>query len=94
MAVKFISNVDENEAGEWYITLNDTLQDRSVVCNDLDEYREAIQEWGGEYGNDIEVVWNKSKTLSLNSYQDLNNKMDEFQEEYQKEINEMANPNV
>jgi tRNA uridine 5-carbamoylmethylation protein Kti12 len=89
MAVKFISHVDENKNGEWFIKLTDTLENSSVICDDLNQYKEQIENLGGEYGGDIEVVWTKSKTLSMKNYQDLNEKMAELQKEYQEEINQI-----
>ena len=55
MAVKFISYVDQNENGAWFIKLTDTLGESSVICKDLEEYEKQISELGGEYGNEIEV---------------------------------------
>lgn len=89
MAVKFISHVDENNKGNWFIQLTDTLAKQSAVCNDLDEYKKTIEEFGEQYGNEIEVVWTKSKNLSPKNYQDLNNKMEQLQKEYQEEINQI-----
>lgn len=93
MAVKFISHVEENENGKWFIQLTDTLGEETVICNDLDEYKKNIEEMGGKYANDIEVVWTKSKTLSPASYQDLNEKMALLQKEYEEEINKIKGEN-
>ncbi len=89
MAVKFISHVEENNLGNWFITLTDTLQNKSAVCMDMDQYKKNLEELADEYGNDIEVVWTKSKTLSPQNYQDLNEKMAELQKEYSQEIEEL-----
>ncbi len=89
MAVKFISHVEENENGKWFIELTDTLEEKTIVCNDMDEYKKNLEAMADNYGNDIEVVWTKSKTLSPASYQDLNDKMAELQKEYEKEISEI-----
>ena len=91
MAVKFISFVDQNENGEWFIKLTDTLEDSSVICKDLDEYEKQIAELGGEYGNEIEVEWQKSAILSPSNYQDINDKMALMQQKYQQEIDEINN---
>jgi len=93
MAVKFISHVDEDKLGNWFIELTDTLGERTVICKDLDEYKEKIEELGDEYGNDIEVVWTKSKTLSPKNYQDLNDKMAQLQKEYHDEIEQINQQN-
>eukprot|EP01029_Cantina_marsupialis_P026268 TRINITY_DN70060_c0_g1_i1.p2 TRINITY_DN70060_c0_g1~~TRINITY_DN70060_c0_g1_i1.p2 ORF type:complete len:112 (+),score=21.51 TRINITY_DN70060_c0_g1_i1:390-725(+) len=86
MAVKFISNVKENEYNNWYIELTDTLEEKTVICKDLEEYKKNLEEFSSDYGFDIEVVWNKSKTLSPKNIEDLNNKMFALQEEYKEEI--------
>lgn len=93
MAVQFISHVEENDQGGWFITLTDTLGEESERCNDLHEYKTKIEDMGALYGNDIEVVWTKSKTLSLESYRDLESKMAELQKEYADEINKIQNEN-
>ena len=60
MAVKFISHVDQNGIGEWFIKLTDTLEESSVICNNIEEYEKQIEEQGAEYGGEIEVVWTRS----------------------------------
>jgi len=89
MAVKFRSFVDENSEGEWFIELTDTLDETTVICQNLNEYKENIEELGSKYANDIEVVWTKSKTLSPKNYQDLNEKMAVLQKEYKDEIDKI-----
>lgn len=93
MAVKFISYVDEDIGGNWFIELTDTLSNESVVCKNLDEYKTKIESMGENYGNDIEVVWQKSKTLTPKSFQDLNEKMAVLQQEYQNEIDQINKNN-
>lgn len=91
MSVKFISHVDENNEGKWFIKLTDTLTNDSIICKDLDEYKIKLEECSSEYGFDIEVVWTKSKTLSPKSYEDLNDKMAILQKEYETEISQLNN---
>lgn len=91
MSVEFISYVDEDSSGNWFIKLTDTLEDKSVVCKDLNEYKEKIEELGGEYGNDITVKWTRSKQLSPKSYDELNKEMEKLQKEYEDEINQINN---
>ena len=90
-AVKFISSVEQDGLGSWYIKLTDTFDDVSVICKDLDEYKVKIEDMGAEYGNDIEVVWERSKDLSPANIQDLQEKMAKLQEEYKNEIDELNN---
>jgi len=94
MPVKFISHVDEDKNGDWFIKLTDTLSKNSVICENMDQYKIKLEEYSSEYGYDIEVVWTKSKSLSPNSYADLNNKMALLQEEYKLEIDKIDQQKV
>ena len=93
MAVKFISHVQADKVGGWYIELTDTLEETKVICKDLNEYKTQIEQLGGEYGGDIEVVWTRSQLLTPQNYQDLEEKMAKLQEEYQEEIDKINNKN-
>jgi len=93
MAVKFISHVEEDKIGNWFIKLTDTLEEKEVICKNLEEYTSKIEELGGEYGGEIEVVWTKSKLLSPKNYQDLNEKMAKLQEDYKEEIEKINGQN-
>ena len=93
MAVKFISLVEQDSLGSWYIKLTDTIAEQTVVCKDLEEYKVNIESMGAIYTGDIEVVWEKSKLLSPRNYQDLNEKMAKLQEEYQEEISQLQSQN-
>jgi hypothetical protein len=86
MAVKFISHVEQDSVGGWFIKLTDTLEETEVLCKDLEEYANQIEELGGEYGGEIEVVWTRSNTLSPANYQDLSEKMAELNDKYKDEI--------
>ena len=93
MAVKFISHVDQNGVGEWFIKLTDTLEESSVICNNIEEYEKQIEEQGAEYGGEIEVTWTRSNLLSPANYQDLQEKMAELQEKYKEEIDKINGVN-
>lgn len=89
MPIKFVSHVDEDKNGNWFIKLSDTVTNNSAICKDLDEYKIKLEEFSQEYGFDIEVVWTKSKSLSPKNYEELNRQMALLQEEYQKEIEQL-----
>jgi RNA binding exosome subunit len=93
MAVKFISYVESDKIGGWYIKLVDTLENNEVICKDLDEYKTKIEDMGGEYGNDIEVQWIRSKYLTPTNITELQEAMAKLQEEYQSEIDELNQQN-
>lgn len=90
MAVKIISHVEENENGQWFIKLTDTLEEEnSVICNNMSEYQKNLEEMALEYGNDIEVEWTKAKDLSIKSMNEINDEMEKLKEKYQEEIDEL-----
>jgi hypothetical protein len=91
MAVKFISHVEQDGIGGWFIKLTDTLEESEVICKDLDEYAVKIEELGGEYGGDIEVVWTRSPLLTPANYQELEEQMAIMQEKYQEDIDKITN---
>ena len=91
MAVKFISHVDQDGLGNWFIKLTDTLEESSVLCKDLDEYTNKIEELGAEYGGEIEVVWTRSNLLTPANHQDLQEQMAILQEKYKEEIDRINN---
>ncbi len=91
MAAKFISYVDQDKLGNWFIKLTDTVDDSTAICKDLDEYKIKIEEMGDDYGGDIEVVWTRSNLLTPANYQDLTDKMGKLQEEYKDEIDKINN---
>ena len=91
MAVKFTSHVDQDGIGNWFIRLTDTLEEKEVICKDLDEYAVKIEELGADYGGEIEVVWTRSQLLTPANYQDLSDKMALMQDKYQEEIDKINN---
>ncbi|RXJ66233.1 hypothetical protein CRV08_13755 [Halarcobacter ebronensis] len=89
MPIMFTSHVEQDEKENWYIQLTDPIGHKSATCKSLDEYKIKLEEFSSDYGFDIEVVWSKSKDLSLENIEDLNKKMALLQEEYETEIAEL-----
>ena len=94
MAVEFITYVEADGIGGWYIKLKDTLEDKEVICKDLDEYKIKLEEVAEEYGNDIDVKWVKSKALTPGNIMELQGKMSQLQKEYEIEIDQLNNNEV
>ncbi len=53
----FESIIRGKPLGGWYIELIETATGESVVCDDLDDYMQKIEEMGAEYGMDMQVAW-------------------------------------
>jgi len=78
---------DENNIVSWYIELTDTFDDRTEVCNTLEEYEEAVIKLGDDYGGDIEVKWSQDEDVTPEMMYDIKVLMDSYQEKYKDEIN-------
>ena len=86
MAVVFESIVKFNrDSGDWYIELIDTVDNRTAVCKDLDEYAEKIEDFGNDYGGSIdEVKWSKDENVPPFIMDDIRMQMAKHQEEIEK----------
>ena len=60
---EFYSMIKAKPMGGWYIELTETATGESVVCDDLDEYMQKIEEMGAEYGSDMKVAWSVDPTV-------------------------------
>ena len=92
-AIKIISYVSNSDNGLWNIKLTDTFEDISVMCNDITEYQEKLQDMASDYGNDIEVIWERAKDLSPKNIELIQNEMLKLQEEYKDEIKNINEQN-
>ena len=86
MGVIFESNIKVDPDGAWYIVLTDTVDNRTVVCRDLDEYSQKVEEFGADYGGNIdEVKWSKDDDVPPQTIDELRLEMSRHQEEIEKE---------
>ena len=85
MAVVFESLIKINEEGKWYIELTDTVDGRVAVCEDLDEYSQKVEDFGGDYGGNIdEVKWSKDDNVPPHTMDEIRLEMSKHQEEIEK----------
>jgi hypothetical protein len=91
--IKIISYVSNSNNGLWNIKLTDTFENISVICNDITEYKEKLQDMASDYGNDIEVIWERAKDLSPKNIEFIQNEMLKLQEEYKDEIKNINEQN-
>ena len=94
MAVVFESLIKINEEGKWYIELTDTVDGRVAVCEDLDEYSQKVEDFGGDYGGNIdEVKWSKDENVPPHTMDEIRLEMSKHQEELEKQKAEQAEQN-
>ena len=86
MGVIFESNIKVDPDGAWYIVLTDTIDNRTAVCRDLDEYSQKVEEFGSDYGGNIdEVKWSKDADVPPQTMDELRLEMSRQQEDLEKE---------
>lgn len=86
MAVVFESLIKVNEDGGWYIELTDTVDGRVAICEDLDEYSQKVEDFGGDYGGNIdEVKWSKDDNVPPQTMDEIRLEMSKHQEEIEKQ---------
>ena len=82
MSVIFESTIKVNEEGKWFIELKDTVDDRVAICEDLDEFSQKIEDFGADYGGNIdEVKWSKDPDVPPQTLDEIRLEMSKHQEE-------------
>jgi len=86
MAVIFESLIKIDEDGRWFIELKDTVDDRTAICHDLDEYSQKVEDFGADYGGNIdEVKWAKDDNVPPHAMDEIRLEMSKHQEEIEKQ---------
>ena len=85
MSVVFNAVIKVNEDLEWYIQLTDTVDGRVQDCKDMDEFSRMVEEFGGDYGGNIdEVKWSKDDNVPPQAMDEIRSIMAQQQEDIEK----------
>jgi len=85
MGVIFEANIKVDEDLNWYIKLTDTVDGRSHDCLDMDEFSQKVEDFGGDYGGNIdEVKWSKDDNVPPQAMDEIRAIMAEQQAEIEK----------
>lgn len=77
-----------DEPNDWFIELTDTVDNRTEICADLEEFSKKIEEMGTDYGGRIdEVRWFQDDNITEEQYSEVNAKMRKYQEEFANDSN-------
>lgn len=91
MAVIFESRIKIDEEGKWFVELKDTVDERVAICYDLDEYSQKVEDFGGDYGGNIdEVKWSKDEDVPPHVMDEIRLEMAKHQEDIEKSKAEKA----
>ena len=82
---EFKSIIKAKPMGGWYIELIETATDETVVCDNLDDYMQKIEEMGAKYGPEMQVAWSVDPTVDkkiMDAYiLEIRGLMQKYQEE-------------
>jgi len=76
----FESVIKAKPLGGWYIELTNTDTGMTVVCNNIDEYMEKIEELGAPYGPDVKVVWRQGEGVIPAYINEIRGLMQKYQD--------------
>lgn len=89
MAVIFESCIKVDETGAWFIELRDALAKRVATCQTMNEYAQKVEEFGADYGGQIdEVKWSKDDNVSPHTMDEIRLEMSRQQQELEKQKEE------
>ena len=76
------STIKTSPLGRWYIELSDTMQDRDViVCMDVYEYADKVEEIGKEYDGEVEVIWSSDDNVTPEQINEVRMQMNAYEAE-------------
>jgi len=91
MAVIFKSLIKIDEEGKWYVQLTDTVDGKIAICQDLDEYSQKVEDFGADYGGNIdEVIWEKDENVPPHTMDEIRLEMSKHQEDIEKNKEEQG----
>ncbi len=86
MSVIFTSTIKIDENKSWYIELKDMVDERVENCIDLEEYAQKVEEFGADYGGQIDKVnWYKDDNVPPHVMDEIRVLMAEQQEKIEAE---------
>jgi len=92
MAVIFDARIKMDKL-KWYIELQDMTDGRVTNCTDLDDFSKKVQEFGDDYGGNIdEVRWTKDENVPEQVIDELRVKMAEHRESIEEETGNKITP--
>jgi hypothetical protein len=92
MAVIFEARI-KMDGLNWYIELQDMTDGRLTNCVDLDDFAKKVQEFGDDYGGNIdEVKWFKDDDVPEQAMDEIRVKMAEHRASIEEETGENITP--
>jgi len=83
MAGMIESVIKTSPLGRWYIELTDTMKDEEepIVCLDVFEYADKVEEMGKEYDGVVEVLWSSDENVTPEQINEVRMQMNAYEAE-------------
>jgi hypothetical protein len=89
MAGMIESVIKTSPLGRWYIELTDTMKEdeESIVCLDVFEYADKVEEMGKEYDGVVEVIWSSEDNVTPEQINEVRMQMNAYEAEQEAKKN-------
>ena len=83
MAGVIESTIKTSPLGRWYIELIDTMKDdaEAVICMDVYEYADKLEEMGKEYDGVVETIWSSDDNVTPEQINEVRMQMNAYEAE-------------
>ena len=83
MAGVIESTIKTSPLGRWYIELSDTMKDDAepVICMDVYEYADKLEEMGKEYDGVVETLWSSEDNVTPEQINEVRMQMNAYEAE-------------
>jgi len=93
MAGMIESVIKTSPLGRWYIELTDTMKEdeESIICMDVFEYADKVEEMGKEYDGAVEVIWSSEDNVTPEQINEVRMQMNAYEAEQEAKKNGETN---
>ena len=83
------STIKTSPLGRWYIELIDTMKEdeEPIVCLDVFEYADKVEEMGKEYDGAVEVIWSSEDDVTPEQINEVRMQMNAYEAEQEAKKN-------
>jgi len=87
------SVIKTSPLGRWYIELTDTMKDdeEAIICMDVFEYADKVEEMGKEYDGVVEVIWSSEDSVTPEQINEVRMQMNSYEAEQEAKKNGETN---
>lgn len=82
MAAIIESTIKTSPLGRWYIELSDTTSEHDpIICVDIYEYADKIEQMGEEHDGAVEVFWSSDDAVTPEQINEVRMQMNAYEAE-------------